>query len=202
MLLVGLTGGLGSGKSTVSTMLAERGAVILDADAFARDAVRAGTPGFERVVARFGADIVGSDGELDRAALASIVFNDEAALRDLEAIVHPEVRRMIEQGVSGNAGSDRVVVLVNPLLIEMGTHRDCDVVVVVSATPETQLERVLARGMERGDAEARMTNQLPVDERAAHADVLIDNDGDLPALERQVDRLWTTLRERAESPAR
>jgi dephospho-CoA kinase len=202
MLLVGLTGGLGSGKSTVSTLLAERGALILDADAFARDAVRAGTPGFDRVVARFGADLVAPDGELDRAALAAIVFNDEAALRDLEAIVHPEVRRMIEQGVSDNAATDRVVVLVNPLLIEMGTHRDCDVVVVVSASPETQLERVIARGMDRQDAEARMANQLPVDERAAHADVLLDNDGGLAELERQVDRLWATLRERAGTPVR
>src|SRR5687768_845054 len=108
MLLVGLTGGLGSGKSTVSGMLAERGAVVLDADAFARDAVRPGTAGFDRVVARFGPGIVGPDGELDRAGLASIVFNDEPALRDLEAIVHPEVRRMVEEGVSANADTDRV----------------------------------------------------------------------------------------------
>ncbi len=199
MLLVGLTGGLGSGKSTVSKMLADRGAVVLDADAFAHDAVRAGTAGFDRVVARFGGEIVGRDGELDRAALASIVFNDEPALRDLEAIVHPEVRRMIEEGVGANAGTDRVVVLVNPLLIEMGTHRDCDVVVVVSTSPRTQLERVTARGMDRGDAEARMANQVPLDERAKHADVLLDNDGSLADLESQVDRLWMDLRRRAET---
>jgi dephospho-CoA kinase len=197
MLLVGLTGGLGSGKSTVSRMLAERGAVVLDADAFAHDAVRAGTAGFDRVVARFGRGIVGSDGELDRAALAKIVFHDEAALRDLEAIVHPEVRRMIDEGVTANAGTDRVVVLVNPLLIEMGTHRDCDVVIVVSALPTTQLERVVARGMARDDAEARMANQLSLEERARHADVILDNDGDLTDLERQVDRVWEDLRRRA-----
>ena len=202
MLLVGLTGGLGSGKSTVSGMLAERGAVVLDADAFARDAVGSGTAGFDRVVARFGPGIVGADGELDRAKLASIVFNDEPALRDLEAIVHPEVRRMVEEGVSANAGTDRVVVLVNPLLIEMGTHRDCDVVVVVSASPQAQLERVVARGMARGDAAARMANQLPMDERARHADVLLDNDGDLAQLERQVDRLWADLRRRADAAGR
>ena len=202
MLLVGLTGGLGSGKSTVSGMLAERGAVVLDADAFARDAVGSGTTGFDRVVARFGPGIVGADGELDRAKLASIVFNDEPALRDLEAIVHPEVRRMVEEGVSANAGTDRVVVLVNPLLIEMGTHRDCDVVVVVSASPQAQLERVVARGMARGDAAARMANQLPMDERARHADVLLDNDGDLAQLERQVDRLWADLRRRADAAGR
>ena len=202
MLLVGLTGGLGSGKSTVSEMLAERGAVVLDADAFARDAVRAGTAGFDRVVARFGADVVGSDGELDRAGIASIVFSDEPALRDLEAIVHPEVRRMIEEGVSANAGTDRVVVLVNPLLIEMGTHRDCDVVVVVSTSPQTQLERVVSRGMDPGDAAARMANQLSMDERARHADVLLDNDGGLAELERQVDRLWADLRRRADASGR
>jgi dephospho-CoA kinase len=202
MLLVGLTGGLGSGKSTVSKMLADRGAVVLDADAFAHDAVRAGTTGFDRVVARFGGQIVAPDGELDRAALASIVFNDEPALRDLEAIVHPEVRRMIEEGIGANAGSDRVVVLVNPLLIEMGTHRDCDVVVVVSTSPRTQLERVTARGMDREDAEARMANQLPLDERAKHADVLLDNDGSLTDLESQVDRLWTDLERRAEASGR
>ena len=197
MLLVGLTGGLGSGKSTVSRMLEERGAVVLDADAFARDAVRAETPGFDRVAARFGSEVIGPDGELDRAKLAGIVFNDETSLRDLEQIVHPEVRRMVEGGISANAATDNVVVLVNPLLIEMGTHRDCDVVVVVSASPETQLERVLARGMDREDAEARMANQLPSDERAEHADVLLDNDGDLAALERQVDALWTELRRRS-----
>jgi len=197
MLLVGLTGGLGAGKSTVSRMLGERGAAVLDADAFARDAVAAGTPGFARVVARFGDGIVGPDGELDRAKLAAIVFNDERSLRDLEAIVHPEVRRMVEEGLSDNAGTDRVVVLVNPLLIEMGTHRDCDVVVVVSTSAQTQLDRVVARGMDREDAEARMANQLPLAERATYADVLLDNDGDFVALERQVDRLWRDLRARA-----
>lgn len=199
MLLVGLTGGLGSGKSTVSAMLEARGAVILDADAFARDAVRAGTPGFDRVVARFGGTIVGADGELDRSKLAAVVFSDEASLRDLEAIVHPEVRRMVEEGVSENVGTDAVVVLVNPLLIEMGTHRDCDVVVVVSASPDEQLRRAVARGMSPEDAEARMANQLSLDERATHADVLLDNDGDLAALEAQVDRLWATLRRRIET---
>jgi dephospho-CoA kinase len=199
MLLVGLTGGLGSGKSTVSAMLDARGAVILDADAFARDAVRAGTPGFDRVVARFGRSIVGADGELDRSKLAAVVFSDEASLRDLEAIVHPEVRRMVEEGVSENVGTDAVVVLVNPLLIEMGTHRDCDVVVVVSASPDEQLRRAVARGMSPEDAEARMANQLSLDERATHADVLLDNDGDLAALEAQVDRLWATLRRRIET---
>ncbi|HEY7476793.1 MAG TPA: dephospho-CoA kinase [Actinomycetota bacterium] len=193
MILVGLTGGLGSGKSTVAGMLEERGAVILDADAFARLAVEAGTEGYRRVVTRFGDGIVGPDGELDRPKLAAIVFHDPAALGDLEAIVHPEVRRLIADGIAANLETDRVVVLVNPLLIEMGTHRDCDVVVVVSAAPETQVARSVARGMDEEDARARIAAQLPLDERARHADVLLDNEGSIDELRAQVDLLWPRL---------
>ena len=200
MLLVGLTGGIGSGKSTVARMLQERGAVVLDADEFARVAVVAGSPGLRSVVARFGGDILGPDGELDRPKLASIVFADPQALADLEAIVHPEVRRMIADGIQENLDADRVVVLVNPLLIEMGTHRDCDVVIVVSTSPETQIARSLARGMAEGDVRARMAAQLPLDERAREADVLIDNEGTIEDLEREVDVLWQQLRERATAP--
>jgi len=200
MLLVGLTGGIGSGKSTVARMLQERGAVVLDADEFARAAVVAGSPGLRSVVARFGGDILGPDGELDRPKLASIVFADPQALADLEAIVHPEVRRMIADGIQENLDADRVVVLVNPLLIEMGTHRDCDVVIVVSTSPETQIARSLARGMAEGDVRARMAAQLPLDERARAADVLIDNEGTIEDLEREVDVLWQQLRERATAP--
>jgi dephospho-CoA kinase len=200
MLLVGLTGGIGSGKSTVARMLQERGAVVLDADEFARAAVIAGSPGLRSVVARFGGDVLTADGELDRPKLASIVFADPQALADLEAIVHPEVRRMIADGIQENLDADRVVVLVNPLLIEMGTHRDCDVVVVVSTTPETQIARSLARGMTEGDVRARMAAQLPLDERARAADVLIDNEGTIDDLEREVDVLWQQLRARATAP--
>ena len=139
MLLVGLTGGIGSGKSTVARLLGEHGAVIVDADVFAREAVGAGSDAFAAVVERFGDEVVGPDGELDRPKLASIVFADRAALADLEAIVHPEVRRMIADGIQAELDTDHVVVLVNPLLIEMGAHRDCDVVVVISADPETQV---------------------------------------------------------------
>jgi dephospho-CoA kinase len=193
MRLVGLTGGIGSGKSTVSGMLAERGAVILDADAFARVAVRAGSDGFRRVVTRFGAEVVGPDGELDRPALAAIVFHDPEALRDLEGIIHPEVRRLIAEGVQENLDTDRVVVLVNPLLIEMGTHRDCDVVVVVTVAPETQVARSVARGMSEDDVRSRIGAQLPLEERASQADVLLDNEGTIADLERQVDELWQRL---------
>ena len=194
MRLVGLTGGLGSGKSTVAAMLEQHGAVILDADAFARRAVQGGTEGFRHVVARFGDEVVGSDGELDRPKVAAIVFHDPKALEDLEAIVHPEVRRLMADGIAANVETDRVVVLVNPLLIEMGTHRDCDLVIVVSATPETQVARSVARGMDEDDVRARIAAQLPLEERARHADVLLDNEGTLDELRAQVERLWSRLR--------
>lgn len=197
MLLVGLTGGIGSGKSTVAGMLERRGALILDADAFARDAVRAGTDGARRIAERFGREILGPDGEVDRAALASIVFSDPEALADLEAIVHPEVRRRIADEIQANIDSDRIVVLVNPLLIEMGTHRDCDVVVVVSVDPETQVRRSVARGMAEEDVRARIAAQLPLEERARHADVILDNEGTVEELEDQVEELWQRLQAEA-----
>jgi dephospho-CoA kinase len=200
MLLVGLTGGIGSGKSTVARMLQDRGAVVLDADGFARAAVVPGSPGLRSVVARFGRDILTAEGELDRPKLASIVFADPQALADLEAIVHPEVRRMIADGIQGNLDADRVVVLVNPLLIEMGTHRDCDVVVVVSVSPYTQIARSVARGMVEEDVRARIAAQLPLEERARTADVLIDNEGSFAELEREVDVLWRQLEARAVAP--
>jgi dephospho-CoA kinase len=200
MLLVGLTGGIGSGKSTVARMLQDRGAVVLDADGFARAAVVAGSPGLRSIVARFGGDILTAEGELDRPKLASIVFADPKALADLEAIVHPEVRRMIADGIQENLDADRVVVLVNPLLIEMGTHRDCDVVVVVSVSPDTQIARSVARGMMEDDVRARIAAQLPLEERARTADVLIDNEGSLADLEREIDVLWRQLEARAAAP--
>ena len=195
--LVGLTGGIGSGKSTVAEMLRARGAVILDADAFAREAVAPGTDGLRRVVERFGREILAGD-ELDRAKLASVVFADPQALGDLEAIIHPEVRRMIAAGIQAHLDTDRVVVLVNPLLIEMGTHRDCDTVVVVSASPETQVARAQGRGLTEEDVRARIAAQLPLEERAAQADVLLDNEGTIDELAAQVGRLW----ERLVAPAR
>ena len=197
MLLVGLTGGIGSGKSTVARFLGEHGAVILDADVFARDAVRAGSEAFEAVVRRFGDEVVGPDGELDRPKLASIVFADRAALADLEAIVHPEVRRMIADRIQAELDTDHVVVLVNPLLIEMGAHRDCDVVVVISADPETQVARTVARGMDEADVRARLAAQLPIEERARAADVLLDNEDTLERLEAEVAVLWASLAARA-----
>jgi dephospho-CoA kinase len=193
MHLVGLTGGIGSGKTTVAEMLRAHGAVILDADAFARDAVAPGTEALRRVLERFGGGVLNADGSLDRGALATIVFADAEALGDLEAIVHPEVRRMIAEGIQANLDTDRVVVLVNPLLIEMGTHRDCDTVVVVSVSPETQVARGVGRGLTPEDVRARIAAQLPLEERARAADVLLDNEGTIEELAEQVDRLWARL---------
>jgi dephospho-CoA kinase len=197
MLLVGLTGGIGSGKSTVAGMLRARGAVVLSADAFARDAVAAGTPGFARAVALFGPEVVTPEGELDRAKVAGRVFADDELRAALEGIVHPEVRRLIAEGVAREAGSDRVVVVDSPLLIETGAHRDFPLVVVVSAAAPTQIARLVARGMDETDARARMAAQMPLEERAAAADVLLDNEGTEAELEAQVDRLWADLSERA-----
>ena len=193
MRFVGLTGGIGSGKSTVTALLRARGAVILDADEFARVAVEPGTDALRRIADRFGREVLAADGSLDRAKLAAIVFADPAALGDLEAIVHPEVRRLIGEGIRDNLDTDHVVVLVNPLLIEMGTHRDCDVVVVLSVSPETQVARAVARGMDEADVRSRLAAQLPLAERAAQADVLIDNEGTIEQLEAQVDALWERL---------
>jgi dephospho-CoA kinase len=198
MLLVGLTGGIGSGKTTVARWLAERGAVVIDADALARDAVDPSTPGFDAVVARFGHGVVRADGSLDRRGLADVVFADDDARRDLESIVHPEVRRGIAEIVAANAGSDRVVLLDSPLLIETGAYRDCEVVVVVAAEPETQIARLVARGMDEADARARLAAQMPLSRKAEVADVVLDNEGSLDELRDQVDRLWDELASRAD----
>jgi dephospho-CoA kinase len=193
MLTVGLTGGIGSGKSTVARLLAERGAVIIDADALARDAIAAGTSGFATVRERFGDAVLTQDGDIDRAELARVVFTDDDARRDLEAIVHPEVRLRIAQVIAEHAGTDDVVVLDSPLLIETGAHRDVAVVVVVSTQPSKQIERLVARGMDEADARSRLATQLPLEDKEALADVVLDNEGSVEDLEAQVDRLWSKL---------
>jgi dephospho-CoA kinase len=203
MLLVGLTGGMGSGKSTVARMLEKRGAVVFDADVLARQAVAPGTPGFEKVVERFGPNVLAPGGGLDREALASIVFADPAARRDLEAIVHPEVRRMFAEGCEEYRDSDRVVVFSAPLLVETGMHTAFDLLIVVSAPVATQIERLMRdRGMPERAVQARIDAQLPLEAKAEVADVLVDNEGTLEDLEGQVDRLWRDLEARARSGAR
>jgi dephospho-CoA kinase len=193
MRFVGLTGGIGSGKSTVAAMLKARGAVVIDADALAREVVEPGTPGFDAVVERFGPEIVAPDGELDRAALAAIVFEDPERRAQLEAIVHPAVARRAGEIVAGHANTGDVVVLDSPLLIETGRHRDVELVIVVSSQPETQIRRLVARGMDEEDARARLAAQMPLAEKAEVADVVLDNEGSLDELEGQVDRLWADL---------
>lgn len=202
MLLVGLTGGIGSGKSTVARMLEQRGAVVFDADVLARAVVEPGTPGHAAVIERFGANVLAPGGELDREALASIVFADPAARRDLEAIVHPDVRRLLAEGCDAFRDTDRVIVFSAPLLVETGMHTAFDVLVVISTPVETQVERLLHdRGMAEEQVLARIAAQAPLEEKAAAADVIVDNDGTLEELEGQVDRLWAGLQERATSRA-
>ena len=198
MLLVGLTGGIGSGKSTVAGLLEKRGAVVFDADLLAREAVEPGTPGHAAVIERFGADVLAPGGELDREALASIVFADPAARRDLEQIVHPEVRRLFAEGSEAYRDTDRVVVFSAPLLVETGMHTAFDVLVVVSATVGTQIERLMRqRGMSEPSIRARIYAQAPLEDKAAAADFLVDNEGSLDELESQVEQLWNDLSTRA-----
>jgi dephospho-CoA kinase len=192
-MMVCLTGGIGSGKSTVAAMLTERGAVVIDADAIARAVVEVGTPGYEAVVARFGSSVVGPDGALDRPAIAALVFNDEQALADLNAIVHPAVRaRSAELIASVPAGG--VTVYDVPLFAETNTDRGTfDLVVVVEASLPTRLERLAGRGVPEEDARARIAKQATDEQRRALADVLIDNNGTLEDLVPQVAALWTRL---------
>ena len=198
MLLVGLTGGIGSGKSTAARMLRERGAVVFDADVLAREAVAPGTEGHRAVVERFGADVLAPGGELDREALAAVVFADPAARRDLEAIVHPEVRRLFAEGSEAYRDTDRVVVLSAPLLVETGMHSAFDVLVVVAVPEPVQVERLMRdRGMSEEEIRARMRAQAPLEDKAAVADILLDNEGSPEELERQVGRIWDDLVARA-----
>jgi dephospho-CoA kinase len=197
MLLVGLTGGIGSGKSTVARLLAARGAVILDADAFAREALARGTVGFDRAVSLFGPDVVEPAGDLDRAAVAARVFSDDALRAKLEAIVHPEVRRRIAEGIAAEAGGDRVVVVDSPLLMETGTRQGFALVIVVTASESRRIARLIARGMDEADARARLAAQMPMEDKAAAADVVLDNDGTEAELEAQVDNLWRDVVSRA-----
>jgi dephospho-CoA kinase len=194
VLLVGLTGGIGSGKSTVARLLEKRGAVVFDADLLAREAVAPGTPGHAAVIERFGADVLAPGGELDREALASIVFADPSARRDLEQIVHPEVRRLFAEGSEAYRDTDRVVVFSAPLLVESGMHTAFEILVVVSASVATQIERLMRqRGMSEASIRARIDAQAPLEDKAAVADFIVDNEGSLDELESQVERLWNDL---------
>ncbi|GGO69445.1 dephospho-CoA kinase [Nocardioides deserti] len=183
---VGLTGGIASGKSTVSAILVELGAILIDGDALAREVVEPGTPGLQRVVETFGPDVLTADGELDRPALGAIVFADEARRKELEAIVHPLVfERIVE--LEASATPEDLVVHDIPLLAESGRASTFDAVVVVDVPVETQVERMLTqRGMTREDAEARVRAQASREQRLAIATHVIDNTGTLEDLRRRV----------------
>jgi dephospho-CoA kinase len=194
VLLVGLTGGIGAGKSTVADLLAERGAVIVDADEVARAVVEPGQPALAKLVDRFGAGILDADRRLDRAALAKLAFVDDEARRDLEAITHPAINEEFGRRVA-EAPSDAIVVLDVPLLVEspQARARGYKTVIVVEAPRDIRLARLEARGVDRADAEARMSAQASDDERRAIATFVVDNSGDRASLRRQIDDVWTDL---------
>lgn len=194
---IGLTGGIGSGKSTVASMFAEHGFVVVDADALAREVVAPGQPALAAIADHFGDDVIRGDGTLDRAALASVVFADDAERRALEAITHPAIRAEVARREQEARATDHdaIVVVDHPLLIETGQVDDFDGLVVVLASTQTRLERLVeGRGVDRDDARARMAVQADDDARRAAATWVIDNDGDLPALERAVADVAAAIR--------
>jgi dephospho-CoA kinase len=198
LILVGLTGGIGSGKTTVAGMLAARGAVVVDADELAREALEPGTRAFRHVSDLFGEGILTRDGRIDRAALAGVVFSDEEKRRSLESITHPEIFRLLAEAVEKLRDTDQVVVFDAPLIIETGFHEAVDLLVVVTAPVEQRMERVRRdRGMSEAEAAVRIAAQAAPEARDAAADVLIHNDGTLEALEARVDELWADLQARS-----
>jgi dephospho-CoA kinase len=194
VLLIGLTGGIGSGKSTVSSLLAANGAVILDADAITRSLQVPGTAVFDAMVERFGPGIIAEDGSLDRGAVAAIVFADEQAKRDLEGIVHPAVGAEMLTRLQALADVDTVVIYDVPLLVESG-RKGYAAVIVVDIDPELAVARLVEhRGMAEADARARIANQAAREERLAVADLVIDNSGTRAQLQKQVDEAWAWIR--------
>ncbi|ASU83509.1 dephospho-CoA kinase [Nocardiopsis gilva YIM 90087] len=201
MLRVGLTGGIGSGKSEVSRRLAAHGALIIDADQLAREVVEPGTSGLAEIVAEFGEEVLTPDGELDRPRLGEIVFADADKLARLNAIVHPRVGERTE-GLMARAAPDAIVVYDVPLLVENGLGALYDLVVVVDAPEETRIDRLIAhRGMPEDQARARIKAQATREERLGAADIVVDNAGTVADLDRAVADLWKRLLDRAAADA-
>lgn len=200
MILVGLTGGIGSGKSTVARLLEARGAVIVDADQVAREVVEPGRPAFDRLVERFGPEVVGPDGRLDRPRLAELAFATAEGTAALNEITHPAVGEEFLRRMAA-APPDGIVVCDVPLLVESETARSrgYEFVIVVEAPRALRLERLEGRGVPRPDAEARMAKQASDEERRAIATWVVDNAGDLAHLEAQVDAIWAALTDVATS---
>lgn len=197
MKLIGLTGGIASGKSTIARRLAAHGAAHIDADGLAREAVAVGSPGLAAVRERFGDGVLEPDGGLDRAALGRLVFNDPSALADLNGIVHPEVRRIAAERIAAIAerDPDAVVVYDVPLLVEAGVQMPWDLIVVADAPAALRARRLVElRGMSAAEAERRIASQAGDAERRAVADVLIDTTGTVQHTLDQVDALWERLR--------
>ena len=194
--IIGLTGGIGAGKSTVARMLAEKGAVVVDADRVAHDVYEPDGPGFELVVDRFGRDVVGSDGRIDRKALGAKVFGDAAALRDLNAIIHPLVRKEVARRLldAARARPDAVVVVEAALMTETGWTGGAGTLWVVVADPATAVRRLVRdRAMSESEAQLRISAQATNEARRAYADVVIENDGTLDELAEAVDEAWVGL---------
>jgi dephospho-CoA kinase len=196
MLLVGLTGGIASGKSTVSAMLAERGAQIIDADHIARQVVLPGTPAWCKIRDHFGPGVLYPDGSIDRQALADLVFGDQAKLTVLNEITHPAIFARIADRLEDHHDQDVVVVLDAALLIEAGLADGVDVVIVTHSPREIQVERLAAKGVGARDASSRIAAQIEPEKRLARADIRIDNTGSLEALGRRVDEVWEDLQRR------
>ena len=193
MLRVGLTGGIGSGKSAVSDMLVGHGAVVIDYDQLAREVVEPGNPALAEITRRFGTGILSADGTLDRPALGAIVFNDPESLRTLEGITHPAIR-VLAAAREASADVNAIVVHDNALLVEMGRHTACDVVIVVDVPQDVQIARLMAsRGMAEAEARARITHQTSRESRTGVADFIVDNTGSMDELALIVGGLWAKL---------
>jgi dephospho-CoA kinase len=199
MLLIGLTGNIASGKSTVARLLAERGATVIDSDLLARRAVELGTPAYEEIVRRWGTDVVAPDGMLDRARLREIVFDDHDSLEELNRIVHPEVNRLRERLVSeARRRGDRVVVCDIPLLFEKHLAAEFDRILLVDAPRPIRLERLVRdRGLHEAEAMKMIAAQMPAELKRARADYVLDNTGTINELEARVDEVWREVEEAA-----
>lgn len=194
MRTVGLTGGIGSGKSTVSRLLAGRGAIVFDADAITRELQRPGEPVFDAIVRRFGPGVVADDGSLDRKALAELAFGDPAVLAELEGIIHPAVAEAMTERLASVPDDVEVVILEVPLLLEAAQHEVAGVLVVDCPVETAILRLVEHRGMSEGDVRARLARQLSREERLARADFVVDNSGPLEQLPPQVETAWAWMR--------